>query len=244
MHAEHHDQSPVTIPAELERETDPNIVLALLVKHLSNQRRLPRWYDQTKENDTEHSYMVSLYASRYHGKYYPDDPEIDPVKIKEYAEVHDWVEILAGDTVTLGMTEDEYAAKAAHEEESLRVLLDLLRRKDLDTYAGVLDEYESQDSKSARFVKAVDKLMPRFVNLAGDGISARIEHGITSLEALVPAYRQDQERFEARFGQEFPELAIEFDGYMWESMQRFREAVDQRHIRDGQLIRGVGHYAI
>ncbi len=98
----------IHIPNELERETDPAIVLSIIHKLLHEQRRLPKWDRETKETDTDHSYAVSMYVSYYLDRLYPDDPELDESEVKNFAEIHDWPEILVGDTVTLGMTEADY----------------------------------------------------------------------------------------------------------------------------------------
>ena len=222
----------IKIPDELERETDEVIVLSLLQKYLRDQRRLPKWYSDTKENDTEHSYAVSMYATYYKNLFYPDDPDLNDKAIKNDAEIHDWPEILAGDTVTLGMSEEEYKAKQEYEEAAVIALVDFLHLKGLDEYADRIEIYEEQKTKAARFVKAVDKLMPTILDISGDGISAMTEHGVRSVEELRRSHECDRERFALRFGKEFPELLEEYDrlGELW--IRRFEATVN------------LGHYSI
>ena len=222
----------IHIPNELERETDPAIVLSIIHKLLHEQRRLPKWDRETKETDTDHSYAVSMYVSYYLDRHYPDDPELDESEVKNFAEIHDWPEILVGDTVTLGMTEADYQLKQAHEQGAVAALVDLLHRKGLSDYADRIERYEAQSSRSAKFVKAVDKLTPTLVDLSGDGMSAMIEHGVRSVEQLRVAYECDRERFECRFGNDFPELLSEY------------ERVSTKWIRRFNAIRDLGHYSI
>ena len=63
-------------------------------------------------------------------------------------------------------------------------------------------------------------------------MSAMIEHGVRSVEQLRVAYECDRERFECRFGNDFPELLSEY------------ERVSTKWIRRFNAIRDLGHYSI
>lgn len=149
--------------------------LQRLLLDFSNVERVlhRRRSDQLQmENDTEHSYdlaMTAWYLARWF-------PELDKDKVIRYALVHDFVEVHAGDTFAYGPPEDT-ASKKQRETDALKKL-----QKDWDDFEGLTQgivDYESMSNNEARFVYALDKIMPIMMIYLHDGYSWK-KHGITA----------------------------------------------------------------
>lgn len=134
------------------------------------------------ENDTEHSYNLAMTAW-YLCQWFP---ELDSSLVIKYALAHDLVEIHAGDTFFYG-TEEELASKADREAKALEKL-----RSDWPDFAEMTEAartYELKDSAEARFVYALDKVMPIMLVFIHDGYSWK-ENGITA--KVLHEYKQDK----------------------------------------------------
>jgi putative hydrolase of HD superfamily len=114
-----------------------------------------------RENDVEHSYylamMVWMLAPHFN---------LDADKCIRIALVHDLIEIYSGDTFVY----DQQAiidSKAKREQEALAQL----ERDwpDLGHMAQVIKGYEHKDSEEAKFVYALDKVMPILMNVLSKG---------------------------------------------------------------------------
>lgn len=120
----------------------------------------------TSESDTDHTVMLGLLACAFAERF---APELDRGKIAQFAFVHDFVEVYAGDTSTAHiMTESDKAGKDAREAAALARI-----RTELDgefPWVGqTLEEYERLDTPEARFVKVVDKALPKITNILNKG---------------------------------------------------------------------------
>lgn len=82
----------------------------------------------------------------------------------QYAAVHDAAEVYAGDTPTINISEEELRSK---EERELMasVKLSAQFKGRLPWFSCMVREYERQNQREARFVRAVDKLMPKLVHV-------------------------------------------------------------------------------
>ncbi len=106
------------------------------------------------ENDAEHSYQLAMLA------WYIveiDKLPLNASKVIQIALVHDLVEVYAGDTPIFG-DEELLATKQAREMAAMLQL-----KKEFPLFQGMnnlIEEYESQTSLEARFIKALDKLEP------------------------------------------------------------------------------------
>lgn len=105
------------------------------------------------ENDVEHSYGLAMTCWYLQPKIAPD---LDLLKIFQYALSHDIVELHAGDTFIFDET--LVASKDRRERDALeRIRHDWTDFPELaDHAAGYIDKIDPE----ARFVKAVDKLLP------------------------------------------------------------------------------------
>lgn len=91
-------------------------------------------------------------------------------KVAQFAAVHDACEVYAGDTPTIRISPEEYADKEAREAEATARLRVQFRQR-LPWFARMVRTYEDQTDPAARFVRSVDKILPKIVhviNAAGD----------------------------------------------------------------------------
>jgi 5'-deoxynucleotidase YfbR-like HD superfamily hydrolase len=124
------------------------------------------------ENDTEHSYNLAITAW-FLAQWFP---ELDRNAIIQYALVHDIVEIHAGDTSSYASAE-ERRSKAEREAEAIKKL-----KKDWADFKDMIEAieaYETKGTAEARFVYALDKLMPAMGALTHKTYHWR-KHGITT----------------------------------------------------------------
>lgn len=121
------------------------------------------------ENDIEHSYSLAMTAW-FLAPYFP---KINTQQVVLLALAHDLVEIHAGDTFSYGADRE---AKKAREEAAQKQL-----QKEWPDFPGLheaIGEYEALSSEEAKFVYALDKLMPSMINYLDEGYFWK-KHGIT-----------------------------------------------------------------
>jgi len=105
------------------------------------------------ENDTEHSYNLTMTAWFLT----PHFPELDKDLLIEYALIHDLVEVHAGDTYIYG-TSEEIATKVEREKQAAAKLL--ADWADFPEIHKLIENYETRADEEARFIYALDKIMP------------------------------------------------------------------------------------
>ncbi len=129
------------------------------------------------ENDSEHSFQLALVASFIVDH---DKLKLDPFKVMALALVHDILEVHAGDTPVFG-TEEIKLSQGDREAEAIVRLkeqwpqFDLLHR--------LIDEYEGRETEEAKFVYALDKLLPMINNYLDNGRNWKREQ--LSLEQVI-----------------------------------------------------------
>lgn len=122
--------------------------------------------DGTPESDSDHTVMLAWIApalaeivNRRAGyERYPVS------EVTQFAVVHDAAEVYAGDTPTLRITAAELAAKASREYAASVQLYGQFAER-LPWFARMVRRYEEQQDQSARFVRSVDKIMPKVVHV-------------------------------------------------------------------------------
>jgi len=121
------------------------------------------------ENDTEHSYNLALTAW-FLADYFP---KLDRDLVIRYALIHDLVEIHAGDTYV-------YADKAILDTKKEREAAALKQLQqdwpDFPALTEHITAYETHSSEEAKFVYALDKIMPIMVIFLGKGYTWQKEH--------------------------------------------------------------------
>jgi putative hydrolase of HD superfamily len=89
-------------------------------------------------------------------------PELDRGKLAQYALVHDFVEVYAGDTVTLGMIDKR------EKEEKEQAALERIKKEYDEVFPWIgemIERYESQEDPEARFIKVLDKVLPGLTHM-------------------------------------------------------------------------------
>jgi putative hydrolase of HD superfamily len=144
---------------------------------------------RTPESDTDHTVMLGLAACAVADWHYP---QLDRGLVAQFALVHDLVEAYAGDMPTLrALTGDQKAEKKAREHAAyLRILQEF--DGELPWLPEMIGDYESQVRPEARFVRALDKLMPKLTHLLNGGVTLRRE-GVTADELRARYKLQEQE---------------------------------------------------
>ncbi|WP_415096888.1 HD domain-containing protein [Micropruina sp.] len=118
------------------------------------------------ESVAEHSFHVACTVSQLLRHF----PELDGYRALRMALQHDFAESITGDVSVYASARDR-SQKASEEAAALRTLTDW------SITTGVciapLAQYVDHDCREAGFVCAVDKIVPYFLVLAGDGHHAR-----------------------------------------------------------------------
>lgn len=125
------------------------------------------------ENDVDHSYALAMTCWYLAPKI---APELSLEKIFKYALAHDIVEIYAGDTFVFDQTG---AVDTKHERENQA--LAQLRNEwvDFTEMTDSADDYMQKTNEEAKFVKAIDKILPLIVIEQGEGVLFWNRHDIT-----------------------------------------------------------------
>jgi 5'-deoxynucleotidase YfbR-like HD superfamily hydrolase len=146
----------------------------LLLQFSQVQRVVHRKQDDAHipESDTEHSYNLAL-SAWYLATYFP---ELDRDAVIRYALVHDLVEVHAGDTYVYG-EQSHLDSKEAREAAALKQLA--ADWADFPDMIAEIEEYEKRTSPEARFVYALDKIMPIMQIYLSGGYTWKQEGDIT-----------------------------------------------------------------
>ena len=143
------------------------------------------------ETDTDHTVMLGLLACELapHG--------LDRAKIAAFALVHDLVEVYAGDTQTLTISPDIAAAKRTREDAARQRLVAELG--DGSWLADTMAAYEQQREPEARFVRLVDKVLPKLTHAFNECAAAQ---RLTDWRGFLASH----ERQFRQMSQEYPEF--------------------------------------
>jgi putative hydrolase of HD superfamily len=139
-----------------------------------------------KETDADHTVMLGWLAPALAARCFTD---LDIGLIAQFALVHDAVEGYAGDTQTLRINGDGRAAKKAREAAAhKRIRAEF--SETLPWFPDMIERYEAQVEPEARFVRGLDKCLPKIVHLL-DGCAGLHEFGISRDELTVTLADQD-----------------------------------------------------
>lgn len=154
----------------------------------------------TPESDTDHTVMLGLVACAFAERF---APTLDRGRIAEFALVHDLVEVYAGDTATARIMTD-----ADHLDKEEREMAALARiKEEFDTELPWIGEtiasYERRDTPEARFVKVVDKALPKITNILNGGVTFKGQkHDAVTGKAFLMHQR---EKVSITYGKDQPE---------------------------------------
>lgn len=152
----------------------------------------------TRESDADHTVMLGWLAPALAARCFP---ELDQGLVAQFALIHDMAEVYAGDTPTLRINAGGRAAKAAREHQAVRRIVTKFGHV-LPWVSSTLLLYEQQDEPEARFVRGLDKCLPKIVHLL-DGATGLREQGMGSAELADVLKRQhaDMEIYAGEFGE-------------------------------------------
>jgi putative hydrolase of HD superfamily len=146
--------------------------LLLAFSHI--ERRLKRKHVDNsfiRENDTEHSYNLAM-SAWFLCEFFPN---LDQNVVIKLALVHDLVEVHAGDTYIYAPA-DVIATKEAREAAALQQLR--AEWHDFPDMIRCIEAYEQRSTPEAKFVYALDKVMPMMLIYTNEGKTWH-EEGIT-----------------------------------------------------------------
>lgn len=125
-----------------------------------------------RENDAEHQFQMALI-----GLYIIDKNKLklDRFKCMALGLVHDIIEVYAGDLIVFAH-KDAIAAKELREKEAVKKIKETWPAS--VTLHELIDEYEARQTPEAKFVYALDKLLPEINNYLYGGKTWK-KHGIT-----------------------------------------------------------------
>lgn len=148
------------------------------------------------ESDTDHTVMLGLAACAIA----QETGDLDVGLVAQFALVHDLVEAYAGDMPTLrALTSDRKAEKKAREHAAFSRIMGEFGL-DLPWIDQTIAEYERQQWREARFVRALDKLMPKLTHLLNGGVTLRAEGmGVEELRARYDLQEQELLAYAADF---------------------------------------------
>lgn len=133
-----------------------------------------------RENTAEHSWHLTAMALAL-AEYAPAGADLPHVV--EMLVVHDMVEIDAGDTFAFDAAAN--LDKAERETAAARRLFGLLPADVGNRFRACWDEFEANETPSARFANALDRLQGLIVNDApGDGGTWKL-HGVSRMQVLA-----------------------------------------------------------
>lgn len=127
--------------------------------------------DDQNENDAEHSYQMAMLAMFIIDE---NNLNLDRYRCMAMALVHDVIEVYAGDLIVFA-PQKELVDKAAREQEAVEQLAQ--DWPNISSLHELIEEYEERKTPEAKFVYALDKLIPEINNYLYGG-KAWKKHGI------------------------------------------------------------------
>lgn len=120
----------------------------------------------TPESDTDHTVMLGIAACAFAARF---APSLDLGKIAQFALVHDFVEVYAGDTPTARIMSDADNLDKSEREAAALARIREQFDGEFPWIGETIESYERLDTPEARFVKVVDKAMPKITNTLNKG---------------------------------------------------------------------------
>lgn len=207
------------VPAMWQRLV-PLADLALKFGRVSRATQHP---DGTPESDTTHTVMLGLIAMELApfervnlDTYGGIALKLDVAKVLRFVLVHDLVETYAGDTPTaVPLGEDAALDKAWREQRALQRITRELTVGEYPAETGartafILQDYERQDTFEARWVRVLDKLMPKLTHILNGG-AALPAQGVTTLAQVRELHAAQGAKLRAQY----PEFEMVHDLFDW-----------------------------
>ncbi len=145
------------------KTTDAVVQIGALAMQYATVKRVTYLADGiTPESDTDHTVMIGLVACAVAARH---DPRLDVGLVAQFALVHDLVEAYAGDTDTFGGLSEHAATEKEEREAAALQRIESELSDSLPWVADTIRAYESLATPEARFVKTIDKIMPKITRL-------------------------------------------------------------------------------
>lgn len=151
----------------------------------------------TPESDTDHTVMLGLIGCAFAAQHFPN---LNIGLVAQYAMIHDLVEVYAGDTPTLRQLSTAGAADKATREHAAYLQIAAEFDASLPWLSNTIADYEARTTPEARYVKAMDKLLPKITHLLNGGSTLHAQ-GMSSDELRA--------RYDTQLG-EMQEYAADF----------------------------------
>lgn len=134
---------------------DLQLIIDLTHKYRAIDRDMYYPGSERVENDAEHTFQLALVAWHIiETKKLP----LDQAQVFKLCLAHDLVEIYSGDVPLWGSTQTMHMEKAEREHQALLKLKDQFAPN--AEIAGAIEEYKARATDEAKFVYALDKLLP------------------------------------------------------------------------------------
>lgn len=168
--------------------------VAKLALGFSRVERATRHEDGIRqETDADHTVMLGLVCLEL------CPPWLLSERVAAYVMVHDLPEVYAGDTQTLNATKAALADKKAREEAArLRLVQELGQDSVIMT---LLAEYEKQESPEARYVRLMDKVLPKLTHTMNNCVVAK------GLLADLAEFERAHEKQYRELSEKYPEFS-------------------------------------
>jgi len=128
------------------------------------------------ENSAEHSWHLTLYALVLADQAGPD---VDITRVIKMLILHDLVEIDAGDNPIFGSY--DAADMEAQEQLAADRIFGILPNDLRDDLRATWEEFEANETPTARFAKSLDRFQPPMQNLAAGG-GSWVEYNVTEAQ--------------------------------------------------------------
>jgi 5'-deoxynucleotidase YfbR-like HD superfamily hydrolase len=175
---------------------DRAVALARLALVFGTVERITLHPDRTRaETDTTHTVMLALIACDL------APGHLDLGLVAQFAVVHDLIEAKTGDVQTLVIDE---AGRRKKETDEALAMLSLRDEFGADSWlVTMLEAYEHQLSPEARFVRLLDKVLPKIVHLLSGCAGAK---KVTDFVGFKESHRKQREKLLAEYGDVAPEI--------------------------------------
>ena len=152
-------------PEDPERRLERQFAFVREIDRLKGVLRRTTLHDGSrKENSAEHSWHLATMALVL-AEYAPNDADV--LRAVQLCLVHDVVEIDAGDTFAYDAAAN--VDKAAREQAAATRVFGLLPLDQAIALRALWEEFEQNETPTARFANALDRLQPLLANLATGG---------------------------------------------------------------------------
>ena len=138
------------------------------------------------ENSAEHSWHLTLYALVLADQAGPD---VDITRVIKMLILHDLVEIDAGDNPIFGSYDT--ADMEAQEQLAADRIFGILPNDLRDDLRATWEEFEANETPTARFAKSLDRFQPPMQNLAAGG-GSWVEYNVTEAQFVEKVGRKLQ----------------------------------------------------